>query len=636
MYRLYSPTKPKHSFLLRVVAVCVFCSLYIVWSATSFAEVVAVSTNSFNLDRNLEFWLALSAAALLLFFGFRIVVGTKRLAQITRDVRKGEASLRTVLNSIGDAVVVVDNKCLLVGFNPMAEKFLGCSPLQSIGLSLDKFFNLIDTRSRDFIECPTRQVISSHEVMTLPDHTTLVALDRREYQIAGSVSPLRDDRGVAIGAVLAFRNVSEDYILRQKLRESQKRFTDVTNSLNDVLILIDPQLRVQLMNKAGMQAYKVDPANYQGQLCYELFWNLSTPCENCPSQQVMKDGKVAKALRVRDNGQVLDRSIYPVYGDADQLIGTAVIASDITDRYHAEQALRRSQEQLSDVASSMPGAIFQFSFAASGQVNVNYIGEGMRTLAGLDESVDIMQPLVLLNAVIAADKRQVLKSTRMAAQRGTVWDDEFRFATPQGEKWVHGRAYPRKEDDGSIIFNGVLTDISSSKAIETELKHRVNHDQLTGLVNATSYRDRLEQALLRARRQGEMLAVVMLDLDHFKEINDSLGHAAGDDLLQQVSRRLQEHLRGDDTVARIGGDEFLVLLKGFQDQVSLVPVLDRMMLTFSQPFCLEGQELRISASVGVTTYPKGGDSVGTLIKNADVAMYKAKKNGKGHYCFYAT
>ncbi|MCD6527474.1 MAG: EAL domain-containing protein [Desulfuromonas sp.] len=423
--------------------------------------------------------------------------------------------------------------------------------------------------------------------------------------------------------------------IARDVRESQKRFTDVTNSLNDVLILLDPQLRVQLMNEAGMRAYHVDPDNYQGQLCHELFWNSSIPCENCPSLQVMKDGNVAKAFRFRDHGQVLDRSIYPVYGDAEQLIGTAVIASDITERYHAEQALRRSQEQLRDVANSMPGAIFQFSVPAFGQKKMNYVGGGIRSLAGLDKSVDIMQPSLLLEAIVANDRRRVMQSSLRAARQETIWDDEFRFATPQGEKWVHGRAYPRKEDDGSIIFNGVLTDISGRKVIEAELEHRVNHDHLTGLANALLYRDRLEHALVRTRRHGEMLAVVMLDLDRFKEINDSLGHAAGDDLLQQVSRRLQDHLRGDDTVARLGGDEFMVLLEGLRDPDSLVSVLEKMMQTFTQPFWVEGQELRIASSVGVTTFPEGGDSVESLIKNADVAMYKAKKNGGGHYYFYA-
>lgn len=349
----------------------------------------------------------------------------------------------------------------------------------------------------------------------------------------------------------------------------------------------------------------------------------------------MADGKSAKALRFGENGQVLDRTIYPVYDDDNKIIGTTVVATDITERYHSEQALLNSQLQLLDVANSMPGAIFQVQIKSDCYPELSYISESIHKLAGLSASTDTINLNRLLNTIAAQDKKRVIKATLHAARQKTVWDTEFRFATAQGTIWIHGRAYPRQENSGNLVFNGVLTDITIRKEVEAKLEHQVSHDHLTGLANAALYRDRLQQALVRARRHDEMLAVVMLDLDRFKNINDSLGHAAGDNLLQQVAHRLQDNLRGDDTVARLGGDEFLLLLEGLQGADSLIAVLGKMMLSFREPFWLENQEINISSSVGVATYIDGDDNVENLIKNADAAMYRAKKIGGQHYCFYA-
>jgi diguanylate cyclase (GGDEF)-like protein/PAS domain S-box-containing protein len=590
--------------------------------------------HSFYTMHKRESWLAISIFLLLSILSLSLAISKKQQARTTRELRAGEARLRTVLNSITDAVLAIDKRGLLIGLNPVAEKLLSCAPLEYVGQRLDSFFVVVDTITRAPLPCLEKQAMLQTQQVQFPEHSTLITSNNQEYQIAGSISSLRDDDGIEIGTVLALRDISVDYTLRQQLRQQKRRFKVVTNSLNDVLILIDNQLRIQLMNAAGISTYQIDPDNYIGHFCHELFWNCSTPCVNCPSLQVMQDGKTAHAMRFRDNGQILDRTIYPVYDEFNNMIGTTVVASDITERYHAEQALLNSRQQLLDVANSMPGAIFQFSSKSDGSNEISYMAESIRILAGLDASADIFSLNVLLGAMLATDRKRIIKATMRAIRHKAVWDEEFRFATAKGEKWTHGRAYPRQED-GTIIFNGVLTDITMRKDAEAKLEHQASHDHLTGLANAALYRDRLQQALVRAHRHGEMLAVVMLDLDRFKDINDSLGHAAGDHLLQQVALRLQHNLRRDDTVARFGGDEFLLLVEGLHCADNLIAVLEKMMLSFNEPFLIEGHELSIATSVGVATHLDGDDDVDSLIKNADTAMYRAKKTGGQHYCFYA-
>jgi diguanylate cyclase (GGDEF)-like protein len=169
---------------------------------------------------------------------------------------------------------------------------------------------------------------------------------------------------------------------------------------------------------------------------------------------------------------------------------------------------------------------------------------------------------------------------------------------------------------------------------ETEFKRLAFYDQLTGLPNRSLLRDRLDQYLAEAKRFDHLLGVVFLDLDRFKYINDSLGHAAGDTLLQMAAQRMQDCLRNNDTVARFAGDEFVIILSGFRDLQNLPRIALKLLQTLAEPYQLEGREVLSSASLGIATYPQDGTSVEQLMRNADTAMYEAKKaNGNTYRLF---
>lgn len=182
----------------------------------------------------------------------------------------------------------------------------------------------------------------------------------------------------------------------------------------------------------------------------------------------------------------------------------------------------------------------------------------------------------------------------------------------------------------STANTALVKQIAERKQAEETIKYMAYHDALTDLPNRVLFYDRLHQALAAARRKQKQVAVIMLDLDRFKEINDSLGHSAGDELLEAVAKRLRNLIRESDTVARMGGDEFTLILPD-----SVADVAERIVEVFQKPFVLDGHEQHVTASVGLSIYPVDGGDAETLMKNADIAMYSAKQNGRNSHQFYS-
>jgi len=191
------------------------------------------------------------------------------------------------------------------------------------------------------------------------------------------------------------------------------------------------------------------------------------------------------------------------------------------------------------------------------------------------------------------------------------------------------------DNDGSLRgLIGLATDVTERKEHEQQLEHVAHYDALTGVPNRVLLTDRLTQALARTKRDGSLMAVCYLDLDGFKQVNDTHGHEAGDKVLVEISRRIKETIREGDTVARLGGDEFVVLLIGLQFPEECEGSVTRLMEAIGQPISMDGQSLDISASVGVSLYPQDDHDVDTLLRHADQAMYTAKHRGKNRYHFF--
>lgn len=235
---------------------------------------------------------------------------------------------------------------------------------------------------------------------------------------------------------------------------------------------------------------------------------------------------------------------------------------------------------------------------------------------------------------VDAKRREVFKE--IMAERGAVQGFEAQVRRRDGEViWISENARAVRAVDGSFLYyEGTVQDITERKQYQEQLEHQASHDQLTGLPNRNLLNDRLQQSIHTAQRYSYYAAVAFIDLDNFKYINDSLGHLVGDKLLIEVSTRLKSCLRTSDTVARYGGDEFVLLLNNHYSIGTIVKVLERVLDEIGMPLQIADQELFITCSIGVSLFPSDGDDAQSLLRNADAAMYLAKEKGRNNFQFY--
>jgi diguanylate cyclase (GGDEF)-like protein/PAS domain S-box-containing protein len=203
------------------------------------------------------------------------------------------------------------------------------------------------------------------------------------------------------------------------------------------------------------------------------------------------------------------------------------------------------------------------------------------------------------------------------------------------EFWVELNIQPIFDDNGELKYwISMQRDVTERKRSEDRIWWQANHDALTALPNRYLYQERLGKAIAEAERRGHQVGVLFFDLDRFKQINDTLGHTVGDQLLKEVSQRLQDRLRSDDTIARVGGDEFTILLPCLTQARHATVVAQKLLDALNAPFFIEGHDLYVTASIGITIAPDDGNDITALMKNADVAMYRAKDMGRGSYRLY--
>ncbi|MEW5917900.1 MAG: EAL domain-containing protein, partial [Gemmatimonadota bacterium] len=301
-----------------------------------------------------------------------------------------------------------------------------------------------------------------------------------------------------------------------------------------------------------------------------------------------------------------------------------------------EQAMRRAVGALRTTEARFR-AIFDHSAAGiallDAQGTIMEANEALHTFLGYDgDAIRGRTAATFLPAEDAESarniKRDVVQGTRQSAT------NEFRFVRRDGQLSWGTLTVSRAAAGGATRLIAIVQDVTERKRLEAQLAHQAYHDPLTELANRSLFRDRVEHALARAVRHCERVAVLFLDLDDFKTVNDSLGHDEGDRLLKAVAARLLNATRGCDTVARLGGDEFAVLLENVRDDQDAIVVANRITSSLTAPFQLQQKLLTISASMGIAR-ASDGNGADELLRNADVAMYAAKGRGKGRYTLFA-
>ena len=302
----------------------------------------------------------------------------------------------------------------------------------------------------------------------------------------------------------------------------------------------------------------------------------------------------------------------------------------------ARRRERQAQETYAAASEASPDAFFVLrSILGPGGVvrdfSISTTNSRGEQLTGLRKEELQGQPMSRM--MPTAFNGGVFDDLAAVAADGTPREGEWLAQTlPHGERWLHRQAVA--VEDGVVV---IVRDITERKLAEQRIRHLAHHDDLTGLPNRSLLRDRLGQAIHAAARDGNAVGLAFIDLDGFKLVNDALGHNAGDELLKVVGARMQRCLRESDTLARFGGDEFVILLPDLDhDPAAIAPLLERVRQAVTEPVLVEGQEVQVSSSIGVTFYPRDGVDTNALMMHADVAMYRAKELGSNNVQFYAS
>lgn len=302
---------------------------------------------------------------------------------------------------------------------------------------------------------------------------------------------------------------------------------------------------------------------------------------------------------------------------------------------HLEQELYLSGQRLSRVQRIARIGSWEWDFLT----NELYFSPELFSILGF-EGPELPQVSLewLYRRINPIDASGVKDAFVMARETGRSFELTFRIKTCDGsEIVVASQAEFESDANGTtVLLAGTLLDVTDRTRAEREIHHLAYYDSLTGLPNRTLLHDRLQQAITLANRNNTKVGVLMLDLDRFKGVNESLGHRAGDELLQVVARRLKGNMRKSDTLARIGGDEFVVILGGLSVDDGVSSAADKLLSIISQPFQIDEQELFLTASIGVAVYPADGNDAQTLLKHADLAMYQAKDMDRNNFQYFST
>ncbi|MFO8140748.1 MAG: diguanylate cyclase, partial [Marinobacter sp.] len=337
-------------------------------------------------------------------------------------------------------------------------------------------------------------------------------------------------------------------------------------------------------------------------------------------------GEVAQAEWVFERSDGLeiwvDMTLAPVYEQGQDIPSILCSWYDITRRKHAEERQRLALRVFENAREAI--------FITDAHGVVIDINDAYLQITGRERSLAVgsLPPLPL-------DEGSAIL---IAARNHGVWSGEFASRHRSGHSTILSLTLSSVFDDHGELshFVGVFTDITQLKETEKQLRTMAHYDGLTGLPNRVLFSERLQQSMAQARRQGYQLAVIYIDLDHFKPVNDAFGHEAGDGLLVELARRMRATLREEDTLARLGGDEFAAIVVNVSDEPALGILLSRLLATVSAAAWVAEHSVEVSASLGYTLYPQEGELDGDqLLRQADQAMYRAKREGKNRYCRFS-
>lgn len=549
-----------------------------------------------------------------------------------------EQRLVTTLQSIGDAVIVTDTQGRITRINAVACKLTGWDEESAIGEELTKVFDIYQPDTMIKNPDPVQSVLSTGRIVQLANHTVLRSKQGEIFHISDTAAPIREHEDTPVtGVVLVFQNVSDQYALRQELRHSVdflQSLLTVSPSMTYILDIHTDDTPMFTLNYVtdSVNEYTGLPASYWLENPQAWVQKIHPDDMTSVEKTLLDCLHSNKALTNEFRFQRADNSYIHVQdhlktirdenGQPKQIIGV------ILDISEYKGFMARSQ-LLGDILERSLNEIYIIDANTFKFIQVN---EGARKNLGysLSELLE-MTPVDIKKQFTEAGMEDLLAPLRSGLQKRL--ELETIHYRKDGSTYDVSVDLQLDNEGDQPVFVAIADDITERKIAERQISFLAHHDALTHLPNRALLGDRIHQSLISAERYQQKLALLYLDLDRFKFINDSLGHAIGDALLIAVANRLIDHMREQDTVCRIGGDEFIILLPD-TDADGAAHVAQKIIDTITRPFSINNNQLFVTVSIGISIYPDNGIDGETLNKHADTAMYRAKHAGRNQYQFF--
>lgn len=574
-----------------------------------------------------ENWRWLEHAAWVIFEDIFLILsclrGQREMRQIAENTARldaNEARYRIVTDSASDAIITVDETGTILFINQTVEKIFGYGKEELIG---EKFFMLMPEKMRPKLE---RFMLSGkRNIFTQAIEAPAEHKDGRRFLIEITFGEYDSDGEKVYTAVV--RDITDRKQAEEALRKSEE-YRNLFKLANDAIIIFEPQDEIILdVNDYACKMYGYP----REELIGGSLKNISEQVEKGERQlaRLLNNEAIEpfESVHFQKDGTRINVLINPSLIEFEGKPAVMSINRDVTSRIKADTALRESEYKLRTLLENMSEGLLHLDendrIIFTNTRFCEMTGYREEDLAGQNASALFLDE----------EGRKIFQKSNRRSRLGLTENYELPLRTAEGKMiWSLVGVVPTFNEDGKIVGSmSVHTDITERKLAEAQLLHNAMHDALTGLPNRSLFLEHLRRAMGHSPLRKKTFAVLFLDFDGFKLINDSLGHLEGDALLKMIARRLESLLRADDVVARLGGDEFTILLDELTGSKDALFVVERIKDIFKEPFNLGGREVFISASIGLALRDAKYKTPEDMLRDADIAMYRAKSSGKGQH-----
>lgn len=549
-----------------------------------------------------------------------------------RDLRRSEKKFRQLAETVNAAAFIYQGRQLRY-VNSQTEAITGYTREELLAVDL---YDLIHPDFRSVVK-KWGKISQQQENLNLKYELQIITKTGAKCWIEATLDIIKFERKASI-LVTAF-DISDRKQAELELETSLSLLQATIESTADGILAVDGTGKIVSFNRKFAQMWQVpdfllesrDNNQILGfginQLKYpKIFLNTFKELSARPEAESFD------IIEFKD-GRIFERYSLP-QRTGGQITGRVFSFRDVTERLRSEEALRKSEERFHLLTRATNDAVWDFNVST----NQYWLSEEFEKVFGYKLNQYQTIELASWRQNIHPEEREKVISSFHETLNGDdlCWSQEYSFRRADGGYvFVLDRGYIIRNESGQAVRAiGTMMDITQRKQAEEIIRYQAAYDQLTGLPNRILFNDRLLAALNKAKSTKKMLAVMFLDLDRFKNINDTLGHPAGDRLLESFAARISDTLRSTDTIARWGGDEFTVLLTDINCVEDAQRTAQRILENLKPTFTIEQQPLHVSSSIGIALYPNDGEDAETLVKNADAALYRAKERGRNNYQFY--